>query len=163
MRYKKRIVWGSIAAVALLVFIAFRFYDAVRADLRLEKEQAVKTVLQETRIEQVDAVRPFVGDKPYMVVYGKSDRDEEMIAWVHEDGVDVKLAREGVSSETIREKMLAKNPEMDIVHINAGKMQDVFVWEVFYKQKEEAGERYYYDYYRFSDGSHLDTYRMAAR
>ncbi|GIP32433.1 DUF5590 domain-containing protein [Paenibacillus sp. J2TS4] len=160
MRNKKRIVWGSIAAVILILFIAFRFYQAIQADLKQDKEHAVAVALQETRMEQVNRVEPFIGDKPYMVVYGLSDREEEMIVWVNEDEVLTKFGREGVDLETVRDKTAAKNPQLQILRVSAGKLQDVLVWEVFYKQKEEEGERHYYDYYRFTDGELLDTYRM---
>ncbi len=42
-----------------------------------------------------------------------------------------------------------------------GKLGNEYVWEVFYKKKENSGTRYFYDYYKFKDGHYMDTYRLS--
>ena len=57
--------------------------------------------------------------------------------------------------------MLKKGAEIEIERVMPGKLGNDYVWEVFYKKKENSGTRYFYDYYKFKDGLYMDTYRLS--
>lgn len=160
MRINKKYVWSAIAALCVLIFLFFRSVDAVISREWDDKQRAVQIAYRQTMMAEADRVEPFVGEHPYQIVFGKDKLGQRMIVWVSDAEVHAAYASEGISENDLRSKLKQLDPTVQIIRVTPGKLGDDYVWEAYYKLIENAEEEYYYSYYRFSDGAHLDTYHL---
>jgi uncharacterized protein YpmB len=106
-------------------------------------------------------VDSFYGDEPFQIVYGEDKIGQKVVVWVSGHEVHTEMAAEGFTEDQVRETMFKKDPGFEILRIMPGKKAGDYVWEVFYKKKDDSGTRYFYDYYTFSSGTYIDTYRLS--
>lgn len=158
-----KIVFGSATVLILLVAAVVFLYRSLHGDEWKERNEAVATVTASTYMTVVDRVERFVGEKPYMIVIGKDGEGKEAIAWVDGHEIHMEYASSGIREADAREKVLGENPDSDILRVIPGVLDNTLLWEVFYKRDEADGTRFLYDYYRFSDGEKLDTWRLSKR
>ncbi|GIP37426.1 hypothetical protein J31TS4_07060 [Paenibacillus sp. J31TS4] len=160
---RKRVGWTlSVIAAACLVFV-FRYYTVIQAEEEAVLNQAAERARQAGHVTTVTKLQPYTGDEPYTVVFGKNAEDQEVIVWVSEGEMIAKPASEGVTSQMAQTATKAKGADVEVLRVSAGRTGGVLVWEVFYKRPEAGGERYYYDFYHFEDGSPIDTYKLSVR
>lgn len=159
----KKIVASVIGGLILLGIVLTRFYIAVQNDEWTIQAKAAETVTQNTYISQVSRVESFHGELPYTIVFGQDADGKEAVAWVGEEELHMEYLGEGggVTEEVIRNKVKMKSSDIVIERVLPGKLDGEYVWEVFYQRKDEGGKRYYYDYYRFHDGSEIDTWKLS--
>jgi len=159
---KIKIAVAAVAAAALLLFFGVRFFNAVHEKEWQIQRAAVQTAYQKTILAKADKVGRFVGDKPYTVIQGENKIGQKMIVWVGDNEIYAQMAADGVTADQIKAAVLAHQADAEIVRLLPGVLNGALVWEAFYKvESEEDGERYYYDYYSFKDGTMLDTYRLS--
>lgn len=154
-------IWGGAAVLLVVVFAVVYLYRGVHREEWLLERAAAETVTSATYMRKVTETVFFNGEKPYSIVYGEDEGGRPMIGWVGPDETHAEFAEDGVGEEEIRSKVAARAPDVEILRIVPGKVEGVYAWEVFYKRDTEQGVRYFYDYFRFRDGVHLDTYKMA--
>lgn len=159
---KRWVKWTllSIAVVLLLGAGIFGMYRIIGTNEWTEQRAAVLKAYDQTILYTATDVKPFVGDRPYMVVYGRDKLDKDMMVWVSEKDVHVEYATDGISAQDASDKVTARDPGNRVIRVSAGTLFDDYVWEVYYRKKEDDGYHYYYDYYRFSDGQFIDTFRL---
>lgn len=161
-KYKKAIIWSIVGVLSVIIIFAVWVLSSLVTEGNADKRQAAAMAIEQTDMAEVTKVEAFSGDRSFMVVHGRSEQDEEMLVWLNDEEIHTQYASDGVDEERIRSQTVAKHPGIEILRVSPGKLQDVFIWEVFYKQTENRAEQYYYDYYQFSDGSLIDTYRLAS-
>lgn len=157
---KKSYIWGAVITLIVLIIGTFRFIDNVAADEWDEKRKAVDTAYRQTMMAKADKVEPFVGDQPYIIVFGEDKIGKKMIAWVSESDVHGEYASQGVSEQDVREKLAKSDPGADIIRVTPCKYGNAYCWEAYYKLSKNGKDSHYYRYYRFSDGEPLDTYNL---
>lgn len=157
---KKSHVWGMAIALILLGIGTFRFIDSVAAGNWDEKQKAVETAYRQTMMAKADKVEPFVGDQPYNIVFGEDKIGKKMIAWISETDIHGEYASDGVTEQSVRDKLIKSKPGADIIRITPGKYGNEYCWEVYYTLSKSGKVGHYYQYYRFSDGEPLDTYNL---
>ncbi|PZE21907.1 DUF5590 domain-containing protein [Paenibacillus xerothermodurans] len=160
---KIRIAAAAVVITSLLLFFSIRFVNSVQEDEWKIQRTAVLTAYEKTILTKVNKVERFVGEKPYTVIQGEDKIGHKMIVWVGEDSLHTQMASEGLAVENVEPLVLARQPGAEVLRSTPGILNGMFVWEVFYNvSSEESGDdRYYYDYYNFKDGSHIDTYRLS--
>lgn len=159
---RTRIALTTIAIVVTLFFFLQFFYRHVQAGAWSEQDAAVRTAYEQTILASAERVEPFVGDKPYEIVFGADKLGQPVIVWVGEGDVHTEYVADGTSKEAIEHKLRELNPQATLMRLVPGKLLDEYAWEAFFKQKEDDGvTRYYYKYFRFSDGELLDTYYLS--
>jgi uncharacterized protein YpmB len=151
----------SLLVVVLLIVFGNRFYETIQRPLWSENAAAKSYVIDQLHMKDITEIDRFVGDRVYTVIFATNSADEKVIVWLWDGGRQVKHASSGLSREEAAQRALADQPGKHIKRVMPGKLRDDLVWEVFYTKTEDGAERYYYDYYRFSDGTKLDTYRLA--
>lgn len=161
----KKTLFGAVILLIALGYGVFRFYNSVQANEWNTHAKAAETVTQSTYMTHVDRVETFRGEQPYSIVFGTDSNGKEAIAWVGTDEKDVHMEyiADGTSEDDIRGKVLQRAPDAEIERILPGKLNGELVWEVFYKRRETDGVRYYYDYYRFKDGTEIDTWKLSKK
>ena len=153
------------AAIGILASIAaafFFFYWSVHDQEWSRRSMAAEAVTSATYMTVVERVETFVGDKTYSIVFGKDGEGKDAIAWFdpEEDTVHLEYVTNGITEDEARQKVKSAHPESEILRATPGVWDGVYLWEVFYRLDGEDGSHYYYDYYRFSDGEKIDTWRL---
>lgn len=158
----------KVISISFIVFLAavvgcLQYYRFIQKPVWAEQSAARQIALQETAMVQADKAAVFHGENVYRIVFGKDAEARRMIVWVGEDAETVHAAYEdeGISSRQVIEVWRARYPKAKLLHAVPGVYHDRYVWEIFYRMKEDQGMRYYYDYYLFEDGEKLLTLTMA--
>jgi uncharacterized protein YpmB len=151
---------GTMLGVLLLLFLINWLYQMIHAPQWKAENQAVQRVYQETEMVDADQIRTFHGENTYWVIFGTNKQGEKMIAWVGEDGVHTELADDGVTENKLRKTFASEHPNAEILRVLPGKMGNEYIWEIFYTKEKEGTKRHYYGFYRFDDGTLIDTYRL---
>ncbi|RIX53529.1 hypothetical protein D3P08_08800 [Paenibacillus nanensis] len=76
-------------------------------------------------------------------------------------------AEDTLEPDAVKNKFEAANPDMkraDIIRVSPGLFQDAPVWEVYYRNKSDGVNRYYYQFYTFDRNVELiETYKLPAK
>lgn len=157
----KRTITLGVFIVATLVIVLSRFYLNVQNEHWDEKRVAVEKAYVGSMMTKASKVDFFYGDEAFQIVYGENKLGQSLIAWVSDKEVHTEMTDEAFTEAQARDAVLKKAPGSQIERVMPGKLGNYYVWEVFYKTKDDRGTRYFYDYYAFKDGSFLDTYRLS--
>jgi uncharacterized protein YpmB len=160
LNWKRTIVIG-VFILGTLIFVLSRFYMNLQDEHWADNASAVETAYQKSILTKASKVEAFYGDKPLKIVYGEDKIGQKVIVWVSDSEVHTEMAAEGFTEQQVRDTMLRKDPNVELLRVMPGIMEGKYVWEVFYKKKLDSGTRYFYDYYTFQDGTYIDTYRLS--
>lgn len=163
MRNKKMVIAGVLLFLAAFLTGLFLYFDRIIAGEWDSKRKAVETAYAETMLVKAERVEPFVGAEPYMIVYGEDKIGKKMIVWVSENDLHAAYETEGVTLEAASGKVTAANPLNMVLRTTPGKLEQDYVWEVYYQREQDGRTLYFYDYYRFSDGTLIDTFRLGGQ
>jgi uncharacterized protein YpmB len=158
--------WLWFAGVVAVVAVAagFFFYTTVQRPLWDQERLAARTAVRETPMVLVERTALSHGEQAFVIVFGTDGEAKPLIAWVGEEGVvHYAYTEEATTEDEIAARWRAAHPEARLIRIVPGVLRGMYVWEVYYDQKEEGGSRKYYDYYRFEDGELLTTYTLTLR
>lgn len=161
MRNRKVYIYGVLITIVVLIVALYKFVDTIIQGEWDEKKAAVEKAYQETMLAKAVRVEPYVGDTPYMIVYGEDRIGKPMIVWVSETAVYSEYEENGIGADDVASKLKQTDPATEIIRITPGRLSEDLVWEAYYKRELEGKAHHFYDYYRFSDGSHLDTYQLS--
>lgn len=152
----------TAALAVLIAAAAVWFYQSARSGFETAEQQAVEIALAHSSLAIVDQVAHYAGDAPYVIVFGRDEAEEPLIVWVGGGEVHERKAADGIAESRLRELLEEQSGPVEPIRLTPGVWNGQLVWEAFYKKEETDGFHYYYDYYRFSDGTWLDTYRLGA-
>lgn len=159
---RKKLIVISLFVAASLIFVLSRFYLHIQNSNWSTNAKAVEIAYKQSILAKAIKVEAFHGDESFHVIHGEDKIGQPIIVWVSgQADVHTEMVEESFKEEQIREIMQTKQPDAELLRIMPGKLRDQFVWEVFYKKQEAAGQRYYYDYYQFHDGTYIDTWRLS--
>jgi uncharacterized protein YpmB len=163
MQMKKIVLIGAIA-LALLLFGLSQFFQTVQAGAWSEERQAAETAYQKTIMVKASKVDTFVGTKEYKIVFGEDAIGQQLIVWLGTNDIHTEYAADGIKEKDLQMLFAKKEPNAKLLRILPGKMNDKYVWELFYKKQDSAGKiNYYYDYLTFKEGTLLDTYNLGTK
>jgi uncharacterized protein YpmB len=154
-------IWFSALGLVMLILLLVRFYYGVQHEHWQEEADAARTATAKADLTKVDSVQTFNGESDYRVVTGTDASGEKVIVWITGDEAHVEKASAGIAPEQAKAELLKRSPGATLLRAVPGKLRDDYVWELFYKKAEPEGERYYYDYVKFADGSLIDTWRLS--
>ncbi|MEI2399455.1 cell wall elongation regulator TseB-like domain-containing protein [Paenibacillus phytohabitans] len=160
---KKRRKWLplGISLVLLLLFGLSQFYAYIMKDQWNERSEAKEIARARAGLTEVSKAQKSVWDENaiYWVLTGKNDAGTELMVWVRftkeglPAGGDNDLYAEelskGTSEAQIRDIIAAQLPGITIKRLLPGVYNGEYAWQLFYKKDG----RFYYSFYRFTDGS----------
>ncbi|SDN85756.1 Uncharacterized protein YpmB [Paenibacillus sp. yr247] len=158
---RTRILTFFVFIILTLGVVLSRFYLNVQNEHWDGKRKAVETAYEKSILTKATNVDFFYGDEPFQIVYGEDKLGQSVIVWVSDKDVHAEMAAEAFTEAQVRDTMLKKGADYEIERVMPGKLGQDYVWEVFYKKKDDSGTRYFYDYYKFKDGRFMDTYRLS--
>lgn len=158
---RTRIIAFVVFIIVTLGVVLSRFYLNVQNEHWDSKRAAVETAFEKSIMTKAVKVDFFYGEEPFRIVYGEDKLGQDLIVWVSDKDVHTEMASESFTEDQVRDAVMKKNPDAEIERIMPGKLGQEYVWEVFYKKINDSGTRYFYDYYKFKDGSYIDTWRLS--
>ncbi|WP_342551667.1 DUF5590 domain-containing protein [Paenibacillus sp. FSL R7-0652] len=168
MKKKKKWIWISLLILVLILFGLQRYYVYVTQDQRKEEALAVQAAQDQLGITSPDELRKYVwgekngSDNIYWTMTAKNKDNQNVMVWVKFDnnnqpvqgaaGVHSELIQNGMSETQIRSRFSSEVPGGEIKRIMPGVVNNIYVWQVYYKD----GTHNYYRFYRFSNGEQVD-------
>jgi uncharacterized protein YpmB len=155
--------WILYSILGILVIFAglYLFYYAIQKDRWDEENAAIRQAVANTPLTQAEKAEKFIGQKTYMIVYGQNEENQDTIVWVGDDEIHSELASAGVNKNQVKSFVMSRYDRPKVLRMTPGKLDQVWVWEVFYTLEVNNKERYFYDFYRFRDGEYLRSYRLS--
>lgn len=155
--------WTLLIAAALvaIVLLVNGYYRYIQAPVWEEQRAAEKQAKETAGFTETVSAHKFVWDETTWIVEGKDKDGEEAYVWLKEKEQPLILkSRDGVTAEAVEEKFRQSKPDADIERVTLGMLNGEPVWEVYYYKKQDGSGNYYYDFYRFSDGGSVTTYKL---
>jgi uncharacterized protein YpmB len=164
MRSKRIFLFSIVVVFSLSLFGLSQFFQTIQAGAWSEENQAVETAYEKTIMVKADKVDTFVGTQIYKIVFGEDAIGQKLIVWISDLEIHTEYVADGLQDKELRTQFAVKEPTAKLLRILPGKMNDMFVWELYYKKPGKSGKQtYYYDYIRFKDGVLLDTYNLGEK
>ncbi len=157
---KKWILLGSVL-ILLLLFGLSQFYAYIMKDQWDERNIARDVAKTRAGLTEVTKAQKSVWDESaiFWVLTGKNEAGTEMMVWVRftvegkvaegDNAVYAEELSKGTSEKQIRAIINTQLPDISIERLLPGVYNGEYAWQLFYKQSG----RYYYQFYRFSDGT----------
>jgi uncharacterized protein YpmB len=156
-----RIIIITLLIVSLIILLGYRLFMQVQTPYWNELSSAKTKASKLFQLTEIQEASKFVSDQTYYIIFGTNDQNQRVAAWLWQDGQHLISMDQALSKAEIKEIAL-KEQQKNILRIIPGKINDEYVWEVFYHLPDPDGfERHYYDFYRFTDGAKIDTYTLA--
>ncbi|MFF2089974.1 DUF5590 domain-containing protein [Paenibacillus sp. NPDC058174] len=177
--------WVTLSILLLLALLAaiFIYYRSVQLPYWSQEASIRKEAVEAAELKTVTKATKHVWDRAYWVIEGTDETDTEVYVWmavpekteneasnVAADGsvkadaappIIIKTS-EAANKDSIRESFLQAKPDADIKRMQPGMLNGEPVWEIYFS-REEHTTKYYYEFYRFRDGSFITEYRLPAR
>ncbi|MCK6076412.1 DUF5590 domain-containing protein [Paenibacillus silvae] len=168
MKKKKKWIWISLLILVLVLFGLQQYYVYVTQDQRQEEALAIQAAKDQLGITSPDELRKYVwgekegDDNIYWTMTAKNKDNQDILVWVKFDannqpvqgtgGIHSELLQNGMSETQIRSRFESDVPGGEIKRIMPGVVNNIYVWQVYYK----ADTHNYYRFYRFSNGEQVD-------
>ncbi|MBD2869700.1 cell wall elongation regulator TseB-like domain-containing protein [Paenibacillus arenilitoris] len=156
--------WVFVIVASLLLLgtaIGIYFRDIQMPRWSAERDAEARAV-EAADLAEVEQVYHHIWNKESWVVKGVDANSDEVFVWLAEENEPMTLkASEGISASELRSAFALGKPQADIKRMQPGLLNDTPVWEIFYRIAGSP-DRYYYDFYRFDDGTFIDEYKLPA-
>lgn len=171
---RKRRKWGLYGAflALLLLFGFYQFFAYVLKDTWSERKEAEAIATSRAALTEIDRTQKSIWDENaiYWVLTGKNKAGTDMMVWVRfttdgkpvqgDSAVHAEELSQGTSEKRMRQIIASSLPGIQIKRLLPGAYNGEYAWQLFYKE----GDRYYYRFYRFSDGEQIgDGYSLPNR
>ncbi|MFM9282151.1 cell wall elongation regulator TseB-like domain-containing protein [Paenibacillus jiagnxiensis] len=167
MKNRKTMIAYGVFIFILLLIAMYLYYSFVTQGPKQEESTAILKAKQTAGLVATDKTWKNVWANTYWVVEGTDAENRKMMVWVPfqsiKDGQDIpqqgtegvhsELLQNGVSEEQMRTAITSANPDLEIVRLLPGVFNEEYVWQLFYK----INNSYYYQFYKFADGSPVGT------
>ncbi|MFF2482205.1 DUF5590 domain-containing protein [Paenibacillus sp. NPDC058071] len=168
--------WAAVIGVLLAALIgaSLIYYQMIHAGSWSEERQAQQQAANAAGLTEIGKTTKYVWDKPYWIVEGKNEAGEDLYVFIElskEETAEGSVASaepriikatEAYGKENLIASFSAQKPDADIKRIQPGTLNGELVWEVYYSRKEDM-TKYYYDFYKFGDGTFIDQYKLPAK
>ncbi|QWU14596.1 Uncharacterized protein YpmB [Paenibacillus sophorae] len=172
MRKRRKWILYGVFLALLLLFGLYQFFAYVLKDQWSERSAAEAAAISGAGLTEIEKAQKSVWDENsiYWVITGKNKAGSDVMVWVRftvdgkpaqgENAVHTQELSQGVSEEKMRQIIAAQVPGIKIERLLPGAYNGEYAWQLFYKD----GDRYYYRFYRFSDGEQIgDGYSLPNR
>jgi uncharacterized protein YpmB len=159
---RKLIITTIIMFVLGCVILGLRYYDTIQSSYWYHLKEAQNKALEQLNLKNITAIERYIGDKPYAIVFGTDPMRGKVAVWIWQNGHYMIAMNDAVSKDQIRATVMSEDSTRRIHRIVPGKLGEEYVWEVFLTKLDNEGiNRQYYEFFRFTDGVKIETYRLA--
>ncbi|MEH6939476.1 DUF5590 domain-containing protein [Bacillus sp. JJ664] len=143
-----------------IVFLALFFistYQSSLSPLNDDKKKAVELAVKQGYIKTVASSDYYHGKEQAIVLTGKDDTNNEIIAWVQDGNIIARKKSEGLTKQEIIEKVTNERDPKEIHKVKLGIENKIPLWEVVYIDKQG---RFNFYYAAFENGELLKRYSI---
>ncbi|AJY77130.1 DUF5590 domain-containing protein [Paenibacillus beijingensis] len=161
-----RTKWTVLITVLALIIVLLlnAEYRSMQAPRWSEEAQIMAEVKQKASLASVDEAHKYVWDRTVWVTRGVNGSGEAFYIWYGDGKVLSTIpASEAQTAKSIRDRLLAQSPDVDITHSISGMINGEPAWELLYSRIENGARKYFYDFYDFRSGNLIETYRLPAK
>ena len=159
----KRWLFLIIACLLLLATLFFIYFREIQMPQWSAIEEAKQQAVEAADLAAVKTVYHHVWGKESWIVEGMNQEDEEVFVWLTKDKLPMLVkAAEGISEQALKDSFKNEKPDAHIKRIQPGLLDDKPVWEVYYDDGQKP-QHFRYDFYRFDNGSLIETYKLPAK
>ncbi|RAP76347.1 DUF5590 domain-containing protein [Paenibacillus montanisoli] len=157
--------WIALSSAVIIVMLILLnwYYRSVQLPVWQEEAEVEAEAKDRASLSSVDSSYHYVWDDPVWVVKGKDNNGETTYVWLKENESITLRADEGIAKADMKAQFLSGKPDASIFHMKIGLLGGEPVWEVFYSRKQAGVTNFYYEFYRFRNGTFLITYKLPAR
>jgi Uncharacterized protein conserved in bacteria len=162
MTRRRWIVLSSALVLAGLIGFGY-YFSLVQEPKWSEERQARQAAAEVGGLISVEETYKHVWEETIWVAEGTDAEGGKMYVFMR-DGELLHSVRaaESVTVEALRDRFERNKPEADIVRISPGLFRGEPAWEVYYRITDGRAQ-YRYDFYRFHDGTLIDSYRLPGK
>ncbi|WP_088069153.1 cell wall elongation regulator TseB-like domain-containing protein [Gottfriedia luciferensis] len=153
---KKWLVILGLSIIFLLLFLIATYQSSV-SKLTDDKKSAEELVLNDGYLKSVDHSDYYHGKEQAIVLSGKDESNNEMIAWVQDGNVITRKKSEGLTEKDIIDKVTKERNPKKIHKVKLGIENKIPLWEVVYI---DQNGRYNFYYAAFENGELLKRYSI---
>ncbi|MGM0751228.1 MAG: DUF5590 domain-containing protein [Bacillota bacterium] len=140
--------WIKIIALLFIVLgitASIVLYQVSRNPLNNQAEKALDRVKTETAIVDVESTSFYNGSKSYVVVTGKDDQNEKLVAWVPNKKGEIieKKWADGISKEEAINKLNDEKQPKELLSVRLGYESVGPVWEITYLDQQDNLNYFY--------------------
>lgn len=142
---KKWITIISLLFIVLGIAATVVLYQVPRNPLDNQAEKALNRVKNETAIVEVENTSFYNGSKSYVVVTGKDDQNEKLVAWVpnKKGKIIEKKWADGISKEQAINKLNDEKQPKELLSVRLGYESVGPVWEITYLDQQDNLNYFY--------------------
>lgn len=142
--------------LVLALCTAFSLYLHLLGQKRAIEKRGEELALSRTQISEVIAVHAYYGTKDYIVIEGKTENGEELVAWFHGEQGEVEKMSRLVPRQTVLTSLKKEHPAMEVIRIIPAKQDNNKAWEVLFAD----GKYLHYYYMDMYSGTFLKSYQL---
>ncbi|GGF89115.1 cell wall elongation regulator TseB-like domain-containing protein [Paenibacillus abyssi] len=156
--------WTILGVIlAMLLFLALNlYYRSIQSGEWTEQRRVESIAMESTELTKVKRIDKHVWDSVSWVLQGTDAEQQELFVWVTNDTAEAVPASAGLSKAQIKAAVTQSKPDIDIIRILPGLLNGERVWEVYYSRDENV-RKYYYEFYRFADGSFVTIFNLPSK
>lgn len=153
---KKWLIILGLGIIFILLFIISTYQSSI-SPLTKEKKLAEELAISEGYLKNVATSDYYHGKEDAIVLIGKDDINEEMIAWVQDEDIIVRKKSEGLTKTEVIDKVISERNPKEIHKVKLGIENKIPLWEVVYIDNQG---RFNYYYAAFENGELLKRYSI---
>ncbi|MCA1063153.1 DUF5590 domain-containing protein [Rossellomorea sp. AcN35-11] len=142
---KKWITIISLLTIVLGITASVILYQVSRNPLDIQAENAESRIKEETTIVEIEKTSFYNGSDSYVVVTGKNDQNEKVIAWVPKKNgkiIEEKWA-DGISKDQAINKLNDEKQPKKLLSVRLGYESVGPVWEMTYLDQQDNLNYFY--------------------
>lgn len=163
--------WLLLAIAALVTFGVWfgLYFREIQLPKWSEDRKAREAALNTGELTKVSELYKHVWETTTWIAEGEDEAGASRYVFITEEGEPLFIieAEDTLEPDAVINKFKAANPDMkraDIIRVSPGLFQDAPVWEVYYRNKSDGVNRYYYQFYTFDRNVDLiETYKLPAK
>ncbi|AMA73533.1 DUF5590 domain-containing protein [Aneurinibacillus thermoaerophilus] len=154
---KKFWLYGLFVLLVAALCVATFIYLHLRGQQHAIIERGTELALTRTQINEVTSVDVYYGTEDYIVVRGKTQTGEKLVAWFQGEQGEVEKMSRLIPEENVIEALTKQYPNFQLIHIIPAKQGKQKMWEVLFEDGDNSLNYYYIDMYT---GKFLKVYRV---
>jgi uncharacterized protein YpmB len=149
-------LYGALGLLIIVFGSMLALYLHLHGQQRTVIERGEELALRHTQIREITSIEEYYGKEDYIVIEGKTEEGEKLVAWFHGEQGEVEKMSRLIPRENIMETLAKEHPGMQLIHLIPAKQDNKKAWEALFVEGKYLNY-YYLDVY---NGKFLKSYRL---
>jgi len=154
--------WTIIIALIVLIVVSIYLtwiYKEAMATKETDFDKTKNRVIKQTDIRTIDTIENSTAEKPMHVVFGKTNKGKEKIAFVSLKDKKIKVidATSIVKAEEIQSIVQNDCSDCKVIKVTPVLLESKPLWEATYKKSNHS---YVFEYFNINDASKEERFQL---